>query len=120
MHKHYTITVSFGEYIEQDLIIQFVHRMKTCELEVNTLESRKVLFEYVSVEETSIEDVFEMVKSVEGAGSQWKLMVVVKGRLLPMHWSEKDRSLHELGLDGNQRYRVEVCLAWSELKKVLT
>ena len=96
----------------------------TCRLEVNTLAGRKVLFEHVAVNDASIENVFEMVKSVEDPETQWKLMVVVKGRLVPMHWADKDRKLHELGIQGNGEddapYRVEVCLAWNELKKVLT
>ena len=93
--------------------------MSTCCLEINTLAGRKVLFDNVSVNDTSIENVFAMVKSAEDPDTQWKLMVVVKGKLVPMHWAERDRKLSELGIQEDEMYRVEVCLAWSELKKVL-
>lgn len=92
-----------------------------CQLEVNSLDGRKVIFEQISATDTSIEDVFGMVQTVEEPGSQWKLMAVVSGRLVPLHWAERDRKLSDVGLQGNdERYRIEVCLAWAELKKVLT
>jgi len=95
--------------------------MSSCQLEVKSLDGNKVLFQDVSVSDTTIEDVFAMVqqKVEDDPDREWKLMAVVDGRLVPLRWAERDRKLSDLGLHGEEQYRVEVCLAWADLKKVL-
>ena len=99
-----------------------------CRLEIKSLDDRKVILgddRKLSASRTTIENVFDMVKTIEEAGSQWKLMAVVNGRLVPLRWSERERTLADVGMVDSQDnddatpYRIEVCLAWSELKKVL-
>ena len=102
----------------------------SCRLEINSLDGTKVLLDNISVE-TTIEDVFRIVDTKveqntndanDNPSQRFKLMAVVNGRLVPMKWADRNRKLSDLGLQSNHQhsYRIEVCLAWSELKKVLT
>ena len=88
-------------------------------LEVKNLNSEKVLFDNVQLCDATVEDVFRLVETIEGSESQWRLMAVVNDRLVPLRWTEKRRKLVDLGMEDEGQYRVEVCLAWAELKKVL-
>jgi hypothetical protein len=95
--------------------------MSTCKLEINNLSGEKTIVEDVSVTERCIGDVFDMVVNMEmePPGQEFKLMAVINGRLVPMRATEQERLLADLGFQGNQQYRIEVCLSWRELKKVL-
>ena len=88
-------------------------------LEVKSLNSEKVLFDNVQLGNATVEDIIRLVETIEEPGSQWRLMAVVNDRLVPLRWTEKRRKLVDLGMQDEGKYRVEVCLAWAELKKVL-
>lgn len=100
-----------------------------CRLEIKSLDGRKVVLgddRTISAATTTTGDVFGMVKEIEDEGSEWKLMAVIKGRLVPLRWAEREKTLTEVGMEDSSDvdeppapYRIEVCLAWSELKKVL-
>lgn len=91
----------------------------TCTLEIKTLNGDKVLVDDIDLDTATIADVFAHVQKVEDPESEWKLMAVVNGRLVPLRWAERERKLSELKFQASLQYRIEVCLAWSELKKVL-
>ena len=93
--------------------------MSTCKLEINSLSGEKTIVDDVSVMERCVGDVFDMVEEMERPGTEFKLMAVVLGKLVPMRATERERALGDLGFQGNQQYRIEVCLSWRELKKVL-
>ena len=93
------------------------HSIMECTLEVKALDGNKHLFKSVPLEQT-FEHVFSLVKRVEG-DTEFKLLAVVNDKLKPVRWAEKERTLDSLGLQQDKAYRIEVCLAWSELKKVL-
>ena len=90
-----------------------------CTLEIKSLDGEITLIHNVSVHETRIADVFEIVRDIEQPGREFKLMGVVNGRLVSMKIHENDRTLAGLGFQPDGNYRIEVCLAWHELKKVL-
>lgn len=95
------------------------HRTMSCQLEIKALDSRKVMLDAVSVEDTTVENVFRLIdQNVEPSGTPYKLLAVVNDRLRPLRWAEKERKLAAMGFQPDNTYRVEVCLAWSELKKV--
>mmetsp|Transcript_17809 Transcript_17809/g.38778 ORF Transcript_17809/g.38778 Transcript_17809/m.38778 type:complete len:114 (+) Transcript_17809:36-377(+) len=97
-----------------------------CSLEIKTLTGEKVLVEHVDLETATIGDVFALVRQAqqhqqdELGDMEWKLMAVVPGRgLVPLRSTEQHRPLAELRFQPQTQHRIEVCLAWSELKKVL-
>ena len=92
----------------------------TCAIQVNRLDGEKFLFDDIHLPTATIQDVFDRVATVEPDTTRWNLMAVIRNRLVPMRRTQKERKLVDLGMEENQQYRIEVCLAWSELKKCLT
>ena len=90
-----------------------------CSLEIRLLNGDKVLVESVDLGTATVGRVFDEVSKLEDPESEWKLMAVVEGRLVPLRGTEKKRKLSDLKFQAKVQYRIEVCLAWSELKKVL-
>jgi hypothetical protein len=91
----------------------------TCKLEINSLNGEKTIIDNVSVTGTCIGDVYDMVQDIEEPAREFRLMAVLNGRLVPMRHGERERTLFALGFQGNEQYRIEVCMAWHELKTVL-
>ena len=90
-----------------------------CSLEIRTLNGDKTIVENIDLGTATVGHVFDEVTKVEDPESEWKLMAVVEGRLVPLRGTEKERRLRDLKFQAKVQYRIEVCLAWSELKKVL-
>uniref|UniRef100_A0A7S1D658 Ubiquitin-like domain-containing protein n=1 Tax=Cyclophora tenuis TaxID=216820 RepID=A0A7S1D658_CYCTE len=82
-----------------------------CQLEIKTLNGRKILLDDVPLTET-IEDLYKRVDEVETTPTEkWKLMVVTPGgSIRTLKWADKAKQICEYGVTESLKYRVEVVL----------
>jgi len=85
-------------------------------LEITTLHGKKVLWEDVDADSTTIEDLYRRVGTIETTpDGKWKLMMV-KPYFKTLKWSDKECALASVGIqppasDGNNSLcRIEVVL----------